>query len=489
MTESTVAAPVSSSVPPSRIARAFSMQLGCRAIGMVASVVSVAMTARYLGPDRYGQLTIAIVFIGLWTSLADLGIGTVIVRRVSSGRGELERLVRVNSGLSMVYCLPLAALAAGVGILVYSDADVRTMIVVLSAQLVLMTMTTRFEPVFVSSVRFSAVALSDVTSRVAMLGCIVWLVAGRHDLIWFAAAQLIPPVVQLLIQGTAAAQRVSLRPLFSFAESRDLLRESLAPMGVIVIAVLYWRADGVILSVLSTHSEVGAYGLAYTIAFNVVVVSTFFLKSTLSTATDLYARDARDFARFMQRSIEAMYSLGVPVAVVGVLLAPPLIRLLGDEQFVDRGAPTLALLFVAVALRFVTGTLSQGLFACQHQRFLFRLSIATLAVNVLLNVVLAAPFGAVGAAAALVCTEVLGMVCASWWLSRQSGYRTPIGHLVRTLLPAAAAVVVVLALSGQHVLVVGAAAVAAYLVANLVFGPVRASNLMALVRREPADAR
>ena len=77
---------------------------------MLASVVSVAMTARYLGPGRYGQLTIAVVFIGMWTSLADLGIGTVIVRRVTSGRGELERLVRVNSGLSLVYCVPLAAL-------------------------------------------------------------------------------------------------------------------------------------------------------------------------------------------------------------------------------------------------------------------------------------------------------------------------------------------------------------------------------------------
>ena len=489
MTESTTAASIPSpSVPSARIARAFSLQLGCRAVGMVASVVSVAMTARYLGPDLYGQLTIAIVFIGLWTSLADLGIGTVIVRRVSSGRGELERLVRVNSGLSLVYCLPLAGLAAGAGMLVYSDVDVRAMVVVMSAQLVLMTMTTRFEPVFLASVRFAAVALSDVVSRLAMLGGILWLVSSGQDIIWFAVAQLIPPVVQLVVQGTAAAQRISLRPLFSVAESRDLVRESLAPMGVIVIAVLYWRADGVILSVLSTPSEVGAYGLAYTVAFNIVVVSTFFLKSTLSSATELFARDVAAFARFMQRSVEMMYSLGIPTAVIGALLSAPLIRLLGDEQFVERGAPTLALLFVAVALRFVTGTLSQGLFACHHQRFLFRLSIATLAVNIVLNVVLARPFGAVGAAAALVCTEVLGMVFASWWLSRRSGYRTPVGHLARTLLPTAAAAAAVLALSHQHVLTAGAAAVAVYLIANLVMGPVRAGHLAAFVRRESVDA-
>src|SRR6201994_2419048 len=126
MTESVAVAP---SVPRARIAHAVLIQLICRALGMLASVVSVAMTARYLGPGRYGQLTIAVAFIGMWTSLADLGIGTVIVRRVTSGRGDLERLVRVNSGLSLLYCVPLAALAAVCGLLIYSDADVRVMLV------------------------------------------------------------------------------------------------------------------------------------------------------------------------------------------------------------------------------------------------------------------------------------------------------------------------------------------------------------------------
>ena len=113
VTEPTLsAAPAANTLPQGQIAHAVSIQLVCRVLGMLASVFSVAMTARYLGPGRYGQLTIAIAFIGMWTSLADLGIGTVIVRRVTSGRGDLERLVRVNSGLSLVYCVPLATAAA-----------------------------------------------------------------------------------------------------------------------------------------------------------------------------------------------------------------------------------------------------------------------------------------------------------------------------------------------------------------------------------------
>ncbi|OBJ02940.1 teichoic acid transporter [Mycobacterium alsense] len=481
---SSPAAPGAPSVPRSRIAHAFSIQLICRALGMVASVVSVAMTARYLGPGRYGQLTIAVAFVGMWASLADLGIGTVIVRRVTSGTGDLERLVRVNSGLSLVYCLPLAALAAGSGLLLYRDGDVRVMLVVLSGQLLMLTMTTRFEPVFLSTVRFSAVAVSDVAGRLGTLSMVSYLVAVHADVIWFAVAQLIPPALQLLIQGTAAARHISLRPIFAPREIADLLRESAFPIGVAVVGVLYWRADGVILSKVSTHAEVGVYGLAYTVAFNTLIVSVFFLKATLSTATELFSRDVAAFADFLRRCVELMYFVAVPLALIGALLSRPLIELFGDRDFVERGAPTLAMLFVAVALRFVTGTLGQALFACHHQKFLFRLSIATLACNVALNLVLDVRFGAVGAGLALVGTELFGMVVASWWLRRVCGYRTPVAFLVRLLAPTGACVALALLLSGHHVVAIVAAAAGAYLLTSAAIGPFTWSTLTALLKKQ-----
>ncbi len=486
MTEPTAPDAVVPSVPLTRVAHAFSIQLICRALGMLASVVSVAMTARYLGPGRYGQLSIAVLFIAMWTSLADLGIATVIVRRVTSGRGDLERLVRINSGLALVYCVPLAVLAALSGLLIYSDADVRVMLVVLSGALLMQTMVTRFEPVFLATVRFSAVAVSDLAGRLGALGMVAWLVAAHSNVIWFAVAQLIPPALQVLIQGAAAMRQISVRPLFAAREAADLLRESLPLIGFLVVGLLYCRADGVILSLLSTHAEVGVYGLAFTIAFNTIVVSLIFLKSTLSTATELFARDVAAFAGFLRRSVELMYFVAVPVAVVGALLAGPLIALFGDKAFVARGTPTLALLFVAAALRFVSGTLGQGLVASHHQRILFWLTMATLVLNVALNLILAGRYGAVGPGVALVCTEFFNIVISTWWLRRHCGYRTPVMFLLRLLIPTGASVVVVLLLSGQHVVLTVAVGAAVYLATSAVAGPIAWSSLTSLRRNQLA---
>ena len=93
-----------------------------------------------------------------------------------------------------------------------------------------------------------------------------------------------------------------------------------------------------------------------------------------------------------------------------------------------------------------------------------------------------------GAAAALVCTEVLGLVFASWRLRRQCGYRNPVAFLLRLLGPVAVSMAAVVALSGQHVLIAGTGAVMAYLAANLVIGPVTPSKLSALGRGANDDA-
>ncbi|OBJ25258.1 oligosaccharide flippase family protein [Mycobacterium colombiense] len=486
MTEPTAPDAMVPSVPLTRMAHAFSIQLICRALGMLASVVSVAMTARYLGPGRYGQLSIAVLFIAMWTSLADLGIATVIVRRVTSGRGDLERLVRINSGLALIYCVPLAVLAAVSGLVIYQDPEVRVMLVVLSGALLMQTMVTRFEPVFLATVRFSAVAISDVAARTGTLAMVAWLVAMRSDVIWFAVAQLIPPAVQLLIQGAAATRHISVRPIFAPREAADLLRESLPLIGFLVVGLLYCRADGVILSLLSTHSEVGVYGLAFTIAFNTIVVSLIFHKSTLSTATELFSRDVAAFAAFLRRSVELMCFVAVPVAVVGALLSGPLIAFFGDSAFVARGTPTLALLFVAAALRFVGGTLGQGLVASHHQRILFWLTMATLVLNVALNLSLAGRYGAVGPGVALVCTEFFNMVVSTWWLRRHCGYRTPVMFVLRLLIPTAASVAVTLLLSGHHVIVVLIAAAAAYLATSAIVGPIGWSSLTSLRAKQLA---
>jgi O-antigen/teichoic acid export membrane protein len=455
------------------MARAFGQQLIFRALGMVASVLTVAVTTRHLGPVGYGHLTTAVVFVGLWTSLTELGVGAVVVRRVASGKGELSRLVRVNAGMSLVYCIPLFVITAISGALVYrGQGEVVQMVLIVSGSLILTTITSCFEPIFLARVRFTAVAWSDLVSRVASLGATMLLIGMGANIVWFAVVQLVPPMVVLVIQGVAAARIGDWRPVFSLSESWHLLRESLPQTGVLIIAVLYWRADGVILSLRSTPEQVGVYGLAYTLAFTLSVLSTFFQTSTLSAATHSFAVDRTEFARFVSRTVESMMFLGAPIAVVGVVVAQPVVELVSSSEFGAHGGLTLKLLLVAVALTFLNAAISQALFAAHDQVFLFRLNLVNLIGNIILNIVLTPRYGAVGAGAALIVAELTGLLVVTWRLSRITPYRTPWLFGLRLAIPLGAAAAVTIPLQHASVLVTLPVSALVYLAVNLVVGPV-----------------
>src|SRR3954452_17523568 len=104
----------------SLVMRGLMIQLVGRGVGLVLSVVTLTLTVRYLGASDYGVLVTVVAFAGLFETFVDLGVGTLIVRRVAGGSDSLERLVGLNLAMSFVYAGPLWLLATTAGILVYA---------------------------------------------------------------------------------------------------------------------------------------------------------------------------------------------------------------------------------------------------------------------------------------------------------------------------------------------------------------------------------
>ena len=463
------------------IARAFSQQLIFRATGMAATIATVTVTTRYLGPSSYGTLTTALVFVGLWTSLTELGTGSVIVRLVNSSNGSLERLVRTNVGVSIVYAIPLFAIATFSGYLVYrSNTEITQMIVIISVSLILTALSSCFQPVFAATLRFGAVAAGDLFSKLASLALTVILVSQQAGLLWFALVQLVPPLLVLLVQGFAAFQIVDCRPTFSWRESRALLVISFPQTVVLTIGFLYFRVDGVILSLVSSADEVGMYGLAYALAYSVSVIPIFFSSSTLSAMTHLHSASVARFGEFISRCTEAMLFLGVPIAIIGVTFARPIVEAIGSSEYVDRGAPTFALLISAAAIAFVAGVTTQALFSAHDQKVLMQIEAVVLLCNIALNVALAPRFGALAAGIVMVSTECLKLVLSVWRLRTITSYRLPRRFALRLLLPVAITTATAIFLVRYNAFISIPVVCAVYLMSNLLAGPMTLREVRSL---------
>ena len=86
-----------------------------KAVGLLASLISVPLTYRYLGPERYGIWMVLISIIAAM-SFADLGIGNGLMNAISEAYGKDDRRLareHVTSALALMLCIAAFLTVAG----------------------------------------------------------------------------------------------------------------------------------------------------------------------------------------------------------------------------------------------------------------------------------------------------------------------------------------------------------------------------------------
>jgi O-antigen/teichoic acid export membrane protein len=195
------------------------------------------------------------------------------------------------------------------------------------------------------------------------------------------------------------------------------------PIGVgQVVALVYYRADAVLLSLLATSAEVGSYGLALRLLAPVMFLPNLVLAGGLARLSAAHADTPTAFRALLLTLLRYVLVLAVPLVAIGVPAASALVRLIGGPGFAAADG-TVRLVFVATGLVFVNAVWSVALTAAGQQRLLLRLSLLGLAVNLAANLVLIPSFKAEGAAVALVLSEALSVAVSYLALRRVAGLR------------------------------------------------------------------
>ena len=67
-------------------------------VGLFVSV----WVARYLGPDRFGLLSYALSFVGIFAAIATLGLDGIVVRELVKDEGNRDTLIGTAFGLKLI---------------------------------------------------------------------------------------------------------------------------------------------------------------------------------------------------------------------------------------------------------------------------------------------------------------------------------------------------------------------------------------------------
>lgn len=179
------------------------------------------------------------------------------------------------------------------------------------------------------------------------------------------------------------------------------------------------QADVLMLEALSTGEELALYAAPAGLLLQLAFVATILTRGLFPRFAQLGADAGAELGDLLSFQARVLLAVGVPVAVGGLVVAEPLCVAVLGAPYADAAAPFVVLL-LTVPLRFLHAGHGLALTARDLHAARARLDALAAVLNVVLNLWAIPRYGAVGAAATTVFTDVVLLVGSGWLLRGQT---------------------------------------------------------------------
>jgi O-antigen/teichoic acid export membrane protein len=399
-----------------RLVANFAVLSGGEFLSKLFALAAFAYLARVLGPGDFGQLEFALAVIFLFTLLVDCGLSPYGAREIAKNKSAVTRF---TAHIILIRCL----LAVGAFVLL---AILVTLInkpwpikkLLLLYGLTLLALPGLLQFVFQGCDLMRHVAVASLI-RWSLFAAGIFLLIRKPDETW-----IVP-----LIEGSAIGCAVvfyltvfshyfgSLRQRIDSTFAFSIFRQAL-PIGAseLVWALKIYFAT-VLLGILVGGPEVGWFGAAHRIVISLHTFVWLYFFNLLPAIARSTQGPVEALHRLTKTSMQVTAWSAVFLGIVGTAFAEPIITLIYGSQYHEAVAAFRVLIWL-VPLALMSGHYHYALIAYNRQKLHFLSTACGAGLNVLLNLFLIPGHGFLGAAWALLISEVFIWSLAYYFVRR-----------------------------------------------------------------------
>ncbi|HUY08211.1 MAG TPA: flippase [Candidatus Dormibacteraeota bacterium] len=404
-----------------------------------------------LGARLYGEFSLIVVLSTLSSIVGDLGLQIVYLREGSRDNARMKTyLAAVLAAKIPLFLLSLGSLVLMAAVAGKGPGFLALVIPAFALQVATSVANVLRSTFYATGeMRYEAVA---TISEALILLVGTFFVARAHlgvaDYLWVYALSYAVTCVYayLIIARRYFVPSVHFDPVLA----RRLLKMALPFALVFFLNTVYFRIDVVILSVYRPLTEVGYYTAAYKFLDGLSFVPQTIMNAVFPTLSVVHLEAIASMRQAYTATIRLLAALAMPFTVVLGFGAAPLLSFL---KVYHQSDPAMQILALAIVFMFVNSTFVFGLGAMDRQMDSVILSVMSIFVNVILNVILIPIFpratGYLGSSWATVITEVFLLVAGYWMVRRRLEYRLPWGRPLLPILVSGALMVGVMGLLSQ----------------------------------------
>lgn len=401
-----------------RIARNTSLLTIGQIINYGEGAIYAILVARYLGAEGLGVLSFGVALTAVFAILATFGLTTLTAREVAK-----DRRLATKYAANLIPMQVLLALAT-VGLIVvlvnalgYSQQTIYV-VYILSIGIIVSTLSSLLLAIFQAFEQLEFQSIVLVTTSVGQLCGAVIVIQLHLNVVAFALLLLLMGGVTLAYVYATCVRRFFVpRVEADFTFWKSALTEAWPMAATAVGAIVFFRIDVVMISLIQGTTAVGFYSIAFTLSEASLVVPGVFIASLFPVLSKLHRDSRQSFRDTCAQATKYLFYLALPMAFFVTIWAKPIVSLLYGARF-DPSVAALQILIWSAALMYVSIVLGTAFVAANLQKLNMKLTFLEAALNISLNALLIPEYSYFGASFATLVTVACGLALRLFFLGR-----------------------------------------------------------------------
>lgn len=472
----------------SLIARNTSLQTAGHVVGLGVAVGSAALLTRYLGVRAYGTFSLLGVLLTLPVTVLNGSLDTLTVRRLSADDRGGARFLSNVLGLKLAATGAFAAAAIAVTIVAPAPIALRLAVGIFGIAVVASGVQGTLLAVEQTRLDFRLPVVVDIGGRIVTLAGVALVVLSPHPGDPLARVALVVAVgaaatlLWLAVTVVARRGRITVRPAADRRSWAELGRNGVPLALISLLGLVNYRLDVVLLGALAGTHALGLYAIATRFMDAVLPLAAFFVAAAFPVLSATASHAAAQREGRARRAAEFLALASIPIMVGGCVFAPQLVHVVAGHAYAGAVTP-LRLLLLSLPLSYLSTFLLYLLIAADRQRQVVPLMVASIALNIVLNVALVPFYSYDGPAIATLTTEIVGLAVLAVMVRRTLGISVLSVSLIRTVAAGAAMLGTALLLQPVDAVLACVVSVATYATASMTLRIVRPLDVKLLVGR------
>ena len=365
-------------------------------VGQVIGFIGFLFIARMLGKEQYGIFVIVMNFVFFFHIFTLPGLQKVIVREGSKDTAGFSKVLDHTIGLRFVFICIAMALCVGVSFFTAYSPLVKTLIIIMSAEIIYFGLDSFFSAIYQTAQRMQYIALFQLYLRILVTGLSIAILLLGGTVTVILVVNLFSRFLVLFLNYFRTRRFFKFKLNFRIRADSALIKATFVFSLMNFINAFVIRIDVLMVSFLTNEENVGIYGVAHELGREGILLRNILATAFFPIAIKFFTKN-----QIKVRTI-FLYSLILfGIVSLGSLLifffSEDMVVLLFKEDFRLSGQILKALVFYLPFAFFIL-PFSTSLQATHNEKLLIPIYGMSALMNIPLNLVLYHRFGLVGIA-------------------------------------------------------------------------------------------